>query len=90
MNFRAPKLVCVMIFCILACSNALAGFGGMGNVEANDAGSASATSLLIAIAILGGGGYAAVKYASRFEGNLGYGRIAIGIIALLILIAVFN
>jgi hypothetical protein len=90
MNFKAYKPICTLICFLFGCSNALAGFGGMGNVDANDAGSASAASLLIAIAIFGGGGYAAFRYASRFDGNQGYGRIAIGIIALLVLIAVFK
>lgn len=89
MNFIATKQAFTAIFGIFLCTHALAGFGGMGNVEANDAGSASFTSLLMGVAIMGACGYAAVKYASRFEGNQGYGRIAIGILVLLVLSAVF-
>lgn len=74
----------------LSCGPVLAGFGGMGNVEANDAGGVSFTNLVLAIALLGIGGYLAIQYASRFDGNQGYGRIAIGILAVLVLFALFK
>lgn len=70
--------------------NIHAGFGGMSSIEASETGPISGWTMLVAIGLMVGLGYLAVLYAQRFEGNLGYARIAMGIAGLLILISIFS
>lgn len=69
---------------------AFAGFGGMGSVESSDTGGGAFTSLLVAILILAALFYGFTKFAERFEGNLGYGYIAIAILIFLVLMGIFG
>lgn len=54
MNFKALKPIHALIFGILGCTNAMAGFGGMGNVESDGGASldgAAAVVLLVGAAV---------------------------------------
>lgn len=84
------KRIALMAFIYLSHTLAAAGYGSMGSVEASDAGPATFSGLLIALALLFALFFGAAKFAAMFEGNLGYGYIAIGILVLLIALGIFG
>lgn len=82
--------VLVGAFMVTAHELALAGFGGMGSVGSSDTGGVSFGSFVVAILILAAFFYGSAKFAERFEGNLGYGYIAIAILIFLVLLGIFG
>lgn len=66
-----------------------AGFGGMGNVEGSDVGPTSISSLFWALIVFTGLFYAAARYIAK-EGNEGAGRVAIGIIIVMVVLAILS
>ena len=69
---------------------ALAGYGGMGSVDSSDTGGVPFSGFVLGILALAAFFYGSVKFAERFEGNLGYGYIAIAILIFLVLSSVFG
>ncbi|MDH0852125.1 hypothetical protein N5D66_29660 [Delftia tsuruhatensis] len=84
------KRIALMASFFLSHTIARAGYGGMGIVESGDAGPVPFSRFLLALALLFVLFYGAAKFAAMFEGNLGYGYIAIGILVLLIALGIFG